>query len=433
MSDRTRKREWSQYRSSATSWYQLTSDGILHATPYDTLLTGVESCTDSGAHNEWTNIRLLERILARDRTNGREALAHKIDVLKQRNLGGPFLVNRRSWLNVSPECVDELGRNNSVVKEGIRGSIYPANPIAVEQDLPLTDAGVLFAAGGTAISRCRPQGSDFSAGTALGELREGLPKIFGSTMYARGLTPRSVAEEYLNLEFGLKPLASDINDAVVAFEHADALWRQLERDAGRHIRRRYSFPTVTATSVTSTARAYGWPLGPSYAFSSPGHSATLTKTKVTETRTWFSGAFRYCIPSTETSWSRFRREAYRWRQCYGADLSAQTIWNLTPWTWLSDWFINMQPLMSWLSAVSLDGMVMQYGYLMEHKTERTEYSLPGLKFHSGREISPSMTFLREQKRRVKASPYGFGLNWDGFTPRQLAILASLGITRSDHI
>jgi len=40
--------------------------------------------------------------------------------------------------------------------------------------------------------------------------------------------------------------------------------------------------------------------------------------------------------------------------------------------------------------------------------------------------------LKETKERVTASPFGFGLTWDGFTPYQMAILAALGVTRRSH-
>jgi len=37
------------------------------------------------------------------------------------------------------------------------------------------------------------------------------------------------------------------------------------------------------------------------------------------------------------------------------------------------------------------------------------------------------------KKRVKATPYGFGLDTDAFTPRQWAILGSLGISRGSRL
>jgi hypothetical protein len=42
----------------------------------------------------------------------------------------------------------------------------------------------------------------------------------------------------------------------------------------------------------------------------------------------------------------------------------------------------------------------------------------------------SWTFRTVYNRRVKAHPYGFGLTDANLSPRQLAILAALGMTHS---
>jgi hypothetical protein len=40
------------------------------------------------------------------------------------------------------------------------------------------------------------------------------------------------------------------------------------------------------------------------------------------------------------------------------------------------------------------------------------------------------TYMVDQKERVRATPYGFGLDLGSLNPRQWAILASLGLTRA---
>jgi hypothetical protein len=51
---------------------------------------------------------------------------------------------------------------------------------------------------------------------------------------------------------------------------------------------------------------------------------------------------------------------------------------------------------------------------------------------SGVRNGVSVSFQTKVKKRLRATPYGFGLdpNWSDFTDRQLSILGALGITRA---
>lgn len=111
-------------------------------------------------------------------------------------------------------------------------------------------------------------------------------------------------------------------------------------------------------------------------------------------------------------------------------MTPETLWNITPWTWLADWFANSGDVISNISAVGADNLVMRYGYLMQEATRKY------LTVHSGftaLETDVPSTFsgaaVYTAKSRIGASPYGFGLTMGDFTPRQVAILAAIGITR----
>jgi hypothetical protein len=91
----------------------------------------------------------------------------------------------------------------------------------------------------------------------------------------------------------------------------------------------------------------------------------------------------------------------------------------------------MGDIVSNLSDWATDGLVMRYGYIMEHRFMEITYSLdrPTRLKPAGSYLASPVTFVYETKRREKASPFGFGLSWNGMSPRQLAIAAALGITR----
>lgn len=75
---------------------------------------------------------------------------------------------------------------------------------------PSSDAE-LAAMGRFAISQVAPTKSLFDMASFVGELREGLPHAVGFASTSRGRTSaaRSAGGEYLNVQFGWKPLAND--------------------------------------------------------------------------------------------------------------------------------------------------------------------------------------------------------------------------------
>lgn len=155
--------------------------------------------------------------------------------------------------------------------------------------------------------------------------------------------------------------------------------------------------------------------------------------KVT-TKSWFSGGFRYYFYDYGSGLEYFTEIEREANTLLGTRLDPETLWNLSPWTWMTDWFLNGGDVMSNLSSILSDHVVMQYGYIMQTKKVERELSLPGVygNQNSGwtKMTGPyKITQTRTRKARVKASPFGFGLNPSDFSEDQWAILAALGISR----
>jgi hypothetical protein len=120
------------------------------------------------------------------------------------------------------------------------------------------------------------------------------------------------------------------------------------------------------------------------------------------------------------------------RYLYGIDPTPEQLWNAAPWTWLADWVANTGDIVSNVQSINSDDLVMRYGYLMQESRFVRETT------HLGTYSSGAGTRLPNairgkvtisHKTRIGASPYGFGVTWDGFSPRQIAILTALGITK----
>lgn len=294
----------------------------------------------------------------------------------------------------------------------------------LEAAAPFETSAKLASLGATAISRTVPTNPVFSAAAFLGELREGLPSIPGRSLVKQA-NPKGAAGEYLNLEFGIKPLISDAKKFLKARETAETRLNQLYRDSGRLVRRRYSFPPEESTVTTTTPGQYLWGTGWTAYIIQPG---VLTTTVTTTVRTWFSGGYTFYFPKQEG----YHRAVAELEKTFGIIPDVEDLYQLTPWSWAVDWFSNLGDVVANVKSFSEDSLVLRYGYLMQHRVQRVKHTWVGKLNDSGswtqREISNSYVF--ESKRRIRATPYGFGVNFGELTPRQLAIISALGISRA---
>lgn len=307
------------------------------------------------------------------------------------------------------------------------GSSGPAFPPAS----PSTDQ-VLDQLGATAIARCAPGSPPVNAVTFLSELyKDGLPSLVG----ASGWKPKtelgkSLGSEYLNLQFGWTPMLKDISSLANSVIKADSVLAQYERDAGKVVRRRYQFPvqrTVTSSIVSTNSQAYT----PGISFRWENEpNGTLTRTRETEIRRWFSGAFTYHLPVGYESRHGMISAASKAKLLLGLDLTPETLWELAPWSWAIDWFTNTGDVIKNLSRFASGGLIMRYGYMMEHTIVTDTYSRSGPSGVSPQvKTVPNLVMTTEVKRRRRANPFGFGVSWNGLSPFQLSILAALGITK----
>jgi hypothetical protein len=253
-----------------------------------------------------------------------------------------------------------------------------------------------------------------------------LPHLVGSRLWKdRTKVAKDAADEYLNIQFGWRPLVSDITDFGKVVRNADAVLKQYERDAGRLVRRRTNLPTDRESWETTTPSPTIWEPVSSNLRATGGTG--ITRHSITRRR-WFSGAFVYHLPTGYDSRSRLDRYALL-ADRLGLSLTPDTLWNLAPWSWAVDWFSNAGDVIQNVSNFSNDGLVMAYGYVMEHSIHRVTYTWDLPHVNGGRLNVQPLTLVTESKVRVGANPYGFGVTWDDLSPFQLSILGALGISK----
>jgi len=294
----------------------------------------------------------------------------------------------------------------------------------LESKLPPASDLQMLRDGATAISRVAPTNPLVDLSTSLAELfREGLPSIPGRS--------GGLSSEYLNYQFGIAPIASDVRDMRAVISKADALWAQYAKNSGKGVRRKYTFPPEVTTVTTVGS---GVPIGLTITSGSydpingnlvqPG---TLSQVTTTSKRTWFSGSFTYYLPKE----SPFGVNLARLDKLYGLQPGVDTIYQLTPWSWLVDYFSNLGDLFENTNTFLTNGMVMPYGYIMSEKTITIDSRLDFKVWANGTwkplAIGDQVQYVVQ--RRIAASPFGFGVNTSGLTQKQLSILVALGLSR----
>lgn len=317
------------------------------------------------------------------------------------------------------------------------GQELPINPKdaitnALNSVKPSSDL-VLAQKGTTAIARCIPTNPVADAATFIGEIKSGLPKMIGKGLLKSKFKDyREVGSEYLNIEFGWKPILADLQKFGRAATESEKILNQLTRDSGKNIRRKFTFPDEVVTETTKTNNRLSYVNGLSLysgCFRSVGGSS-LTVTNTVTTKTWFSGCFTYYVNLGTTLPDKYSRAAAYAKKLGAGGMTPETAWNLAPWSWAVDWEGTTGDVIHNLVAFSQDGLVMRYGYIMQQKTAVRSYTLS-----SGGRLNRSpvrdlhMTVIAESKTRRRATPFGFGFDMTALTGRQSAILGALGIAR----
>jgi hypothetical protein len=311
---------------------------------------------------------------------------------------------------------------------------YRENFTGKKADVPEPSSwATLDSLGATAISRTLPTNPVAGLGQFLAELRD-LPKPSelatwaGQSRRYRDMRAskllRRGSNDWLNFQFGWVPFVKDVKDVLTTIRDADKIISQYQRDSGKSIRRRYQFPTEKSVVVNNLGNSYGSPTLDSYLIDSPGK---LYQTITTTRDVWFSGAYTYYLPARADKWKRIEAVA---NKLFGVRLTPHLLWSIAPWTWAADWLTNFGDVVKNMSAFANDGLVLRYGYVMEHRVTKTEYALIGIKFYGLPPMNFTQTYVTTTKRRRKATPYGFGFDPGTFTARQWSIIAALGISKA---
>lgn len=329
------------------------------------------------------------------------------------DVGGEFTLTKESTTPIHTTHVNEPKyKGTMILVRGFTGDVPSLPSVAATPRSKFNELGTL------AISQVIPNKPHANVAAFLGELREGLPTLPGrSYRNDPGHSLSNTGGEYLNLQFGIIPTASDITEICNAIKNSREIFEQFLRDAGKKVRRGFQFPVETSTVLYPNVRV------------DTGCGVTgynLMRGDVSDeivTKRWFSGAFRYDVPNGNSALDTLKRYEAQANNLLGLRLTPELIWQLAPWSWMIDWFSNVGNLVTNVTLLGSDGMEMQYGYMMEERMVRRTVTSS----FNGKPLKTEISF--SSKRRIRATPYGFGVDFSSLSDYQMSILVALGLSQ----
>lgn len=335
--------------------------------------------------------------------------------------GGPFCVEHK-------KDMVKVNRLNGLATTGmtldnvpVYSNTFPSTFSLASVDISTT----AFAAGATGIARYRPGTSEMGLGQAFAEARQ-VPQLPGDLL-ARLLKSKGAVgalkgtgDEFLNIQFGWKPLLQDLRDLLHVRQKLQKSLAQLRRDNGTFVRRRGTISRLVSSSSTEfTAQIVPTALVMA--------SGPAVLTSLSEDVYSFSGRFRYFIPDSILN----DPPPSLYAVLAGTRITPELAWNLTPWSWLVDWFSNFGSLMTNISDNAAGNVVMDYGYVMGRRIRRSETHVPWRTVPNlGYTASGTCGVVKENsvKSRYGAYPYAFGPTPPGLSYGQAAVLGALGLS-----
>lgn len=245
--------------------------------------------------------------------------------------------------------------------------------------------------------------------------------------------PKKLADQFLNIQFGWMPFLKDMRQINNVYQNSAEYVLRVKKENNQWVKRKWTFNDYKSRTIMDSGVGLRCePLG--FTMESMFEPGTLKWEQSLETinRVIAVGRFKYyrpefddSIPSNNSAWNTIQQQML----LYGARINPSNVYKATPWTWLIDWFTNVGDQVLMAQDWALDSMVSKYMYLMQEATSGL-HMYQTMQSKNGPPATLEWRRMVASKQRWEAdSPYGFSLRWELLSPRQIAILASLGISR----
>lgn len=343
--------------------------------------------------------------------------------------GGPLDV-RRFRLRAYPAFIN-ASMNNGYNAFKVNGHTFPCFygmpyghfPLGSDS-LPASGMSATRSYGAQAWNQYKPGKPKVGASVFIAELRD-LPGMLKKRAYAH----RNLGQHYLNYQFGWLPFVSDLRKMYTTYKNVDNIITNIYRNNGKWVKRSGTVRSERST-VTEWSESWRVPVfNPLVSADIDDQTQLSCKGIISQSeRVWFSGRFRYYIPAISSKILDSRWRANTVRKIMGLTITPADAWEAIPWSWLIDYFTNVGNVLSNIDSGYVDDVVASYAYVMRSSITSASQQSSGVLL-DGTAYSGTITQESETKARAAADPFGFEVSGD-LSPRQLAILAALGISRN---
>lgn len=281
--------------------------------------------------------------------------------------------------------------------------------------------------------------------TILELLRGDIPSLlknFQKMMAGMQSIRKTLGSDYLNIAFGWTPLIQEYANIIKV---GMTLERAIYYESYRR-KRAWEGPSlrqsdlITNVSLNSSSLVYGQSTLPEqgdFVPPSGGYGAVYSATSVRVVHEDYRFTSKYTglakAPRRAESFSEIALEVIT---RMGLVDDPTLLWELTPWSWLVDWFSTMGSSIANASiySPSKGKYDVDYAYLTTKYSDSTTGSL--LRLNSGLAAQSKISVLQPTsfvgsvtKWRDRATPFGFGTQLGSITASQFAILVALGFAK----
>jgi hypothetical protein len=247
--------------------------------------------------------------------------------------------------------------------------------------------------------------------------------------------PKSISDEFLNVQFGWKPFVKDVNaicDVAVNFDEYTARAEKYN-DVWQPVS--YHEEVVeTSDLVMLDGPGLVWPrvspvLGDDYVVP---WTSEFRIYRERCTRVWYKGSFKYYRPEFDkglVGGYAAVRSARQALSLLGGNITPTVLYKVTPWTFLLDWFVNVGDNVQRFEDNVTGQVAARYFYLMRETYDRFRYVSSFTDRQGKVQSVEAVREVRVKRRAESTNPFEFSLLPANLSGMQLSILAALGISR----
>ena len=228
---------------------------------------------------------------------------------------------------------------------------------------------------------------------------------------------KDIADHYLALQFGWKPLLSDILGFIHELQNFERRLDYWRRNNGKPVRRSVQlYDGPISAGIIYNQPNIGITENTAILFSKPQLTAQwrIQVRKKVYQKVWASGEFVFYIDDIRLPDKVLELKL----RDFGMNPSPARVWAAIPWTWLVDWFANVGDVLNNMSQQVSDRLVSNYWYsMMETSREYEWYGTDGYFTCSARHK------FSAKSRRI-GHPYGLSFG-ASLNARQFSILTAL--------